>query len=72
MISKKCQNPKAAIKLLTYLLSEEGQKMTWLGTQGEMWDYNKDGVPEIKDDVSFYTLTVKNTTVYMEVIPVTG
>lgn len=66
MISKKCQNPKAAIKLLTYLLSEEGQKMTWLGTQGEMWDYNKDGVPEIKDDVRklLYTDRKKYNSIY--------
>ena len=66
MISKKCQNPKAAIKLLTYLLSEEGQKMTWLGTQGEMWDYNKEGIPEIKDNVRklLYTDRKKYDSIY--------
>lgn len=51
MISKNCKNPKEAIKLITYLLSEEGQKMTWLGVEGKTWDYNSDGVPEIKQEV---------------------
>ena len=51
MVSKKCKNPEKAIKLLTYLISEEGQKMTWLGVEGKTWDYNEDGVPTMKDDV---------------------
>lgn len=51
MISKNCKNPKKAIQLITYLLSEDGQKMTWLGVEGKTWDYNEDGVPEMKDDI---------------------
>ena len=66
MVSKNCQNPKKAIKLMTYLLSEEGQKMTWLGTEGEMWNYNKDGIPEIKNNIKevLYTDRVKYDKVY--------
>lgn len=51
LISKNCENPDKAIKLLTYLLSEEGQKMTWLGVEGKTWDYNEEGIPEMKDEV---------------------
>lgn len=51
LISKNCKNPDKAIELLTYLLSEDGQKMTWLGVEGKTWDYNEDGIPEMKDDV---------------------
>lgn len=34
--------------------------------QGEMWDYNKDGVPEIKDDVRklLYTDRKKYNSIY--------
>ena len=48
LISKNCKNPDKAIKLLSYLISEEGQKMTWLGVKGKTWDYNEEGRPEMK------------------------
>lgn len=51
LISKNCKNPEKAIKLITYLLSEEGQKMTWLGVEGKTWDYNEEGIPEMKDEI---------------------
>lgn len=51
MISKNCKNPDRAIKLITYLLSEEGQKMTWLGVEGKTWDYDKNGKPVMKEKV---------------------
>lgn len=51
MISKSCKNPEKAIKLITYLLSEEGQKMTWLGVEGKTWDYNSEGIPTMKEEV---------------------
>lgn len=37
-ISKNCQNPERAIALLSYLISEHGQKMIYLGVEGEMYD----------------------------------
>ncbi len=52
LISKTCEHPDKAIKLLTYLISEEGQKMTWLGVQGETWDYNEEGKPEMYPEVT--------------------
>ncbi len=51
LISKQCENPDRAIELLTYLISEEGQKMTWLGVEGQTYDYDNDGNPVIKSDV---------------------
>lgn len=51
MISKNCKNSERAIKLITYLLSEEGQKMTWFGVEGKTWDYDSEGLPVMKEEV---------------------
>lgn len=50
MISKNCRNPEKAIKLLTYMMSEEGQKMVYLGVEGSMYDM-VDGVPVARPEV---------------------
>lgn len=51
MISKNCKNPDRAIQLFSYLMSEHGQHMTWLGVEGETWDYDANGVEKMHDDV---------------------
>ena len=56
MISKNCKNPEKAIKFLDYLISEEGQKMVYLGVEGQMYEM-KDGVPVIKKEVQDLLLT---------------
>lgn len=56
MISKNCKDPEKAIKFLDYLISEEGQKMVYLGVEGQMYEM-KDGVPVIKEDVQKLLLT---------------
>lgn len=38
MISKSTKSPERAIRFLTYLASEEGQRDLFLGKEGEMWD----------------------------------
>ncbi|MCR5837818.1 MAG: extracellular solute-binding protein [Lachnospiraceae bacterium] len=50
LVSKNCTHPEKAIELITYLISEEGQIMTWLGVEGETWDYDKNGVPRLKPE----------------------
>lgn len=50
MISKNCENPDRAIQLCSYLMSEHGQLMTWLGVEGVTWDY-VDGKPTMKKEV---------------------
>lgn len=50
MISKNCERPDRAIELMSYLMSEHGQLMTWLGVEGETWDY-VNSVPVMKDEV---------------------
>lgn len=50
MISKNCKSPKRAIEFLDYLMSEHGQKMTYLGVEGEMYDM-VDDQPVIRDEV---------------------
>lgn len=37
-ISKNCKNPERAIEFLSYLISEEGQKMVYLGVPGTTYD----------------------------------
>lgn len=51
MISKNTKNPERAIRFLSYLVSEEGQKDIFLGKKGETWDTidGKDQLlPEVK------------------------
>ena len=49
-ISKNCENPKKAIELFSYLISEKGQELTYLGVEGETFDW-VDGSPVIKPEV---------------------
>lgn len=51
MISKKCKNPEKAIKLLSYLISEEGQLMTWYGVEGVTWEYDENGNPKMYPEI---------------------
>lgn len=50
MISKSTKNPERAIRFLTYLVSEEGQRDLFLGKEGETWDM-VDGKPQLKPDM---------------------
>lgn len=50
MISKNCERPDRAIELLTYMMSEHGQKMVFLGPEGETYDI-VDGKPVVKQEV---------------------
>lgn len=50
-ISKNCRNPEKALRLLKYLISEEGQKMTCLGVEGSMYKM-QDGVPVMNKEVT--------------------
>ncbi|MBW4083683.1 extracellular solute-binding protein [Paenibacillus sp. S150] len=47
MISKSTENPERAIRFLTYLASEEGQRDLFLGKEGETWEA-VDGKPQLK------------------------
>lgn len=49
-ISKNCKDPEKAIRFLAYLMSEEGQKMVYLGVEGSMYDM-VDGSPVAKPEV---------------------
>lgn len=51
LISRNCRDPERAIRFLSYLMSDEGQKMTYLGIEGQMYDM-VDGQPIIKEEVS--------------------
>lgn len=49
-ISKNCENPEKAIQLMTYMLSEEGQKSIYYGVEGPMYE-EKDGIIQVKEEV---------------------
>jgi len=42
-ISSTCENPEAAMQLLNYICSEEGNQLAYAGIQGKHWDWNEDG-----------------------------
>lgn len=48
-VSKKCKEPEKAIKFLTYLMSEEGQRLTSLGIEGVTYEM-KDGKAQWKPE----------------------
>lgn len=50
LISKNCSNPDRAIQFMDYLMSEQGQMMTYLGVEGKTYDM-VDGQPVIKPEV---------------------
>ncbi len=50
LISKNCKHPERAIAFMDYLMSEHGQKITFLGVEGETYEM-KDGKPVLKDNV---------------------
>lgn len=50
LVSKNCRHPEKAIELITYLISEEGQKTTYLGVEGVTYDM-VDGRPVLKEEV---------------------
>ncbi|MNO34272.1 Bacterial extracellular solute-binding protein [compost metagenome] len=50
MISKSTENPERAIRFLSYLASEEGQRDVFLGKEGETWEM-VDGKPQLKAEM---------------------
>lgn len=50
LISKNCKDPERALKFIDFLMSEEGQKLTYLGVEGETYDM-VDGKPVIRPEV---------------------
>ncbi|MCR5753331.1 MAG: extracellular solute-binding protein, partial [Acetatifactor sp.] len=50
MISKNCKHPDRAMQFMDYLISEEGQKMVYLGVEGVTYDV-VDGQPVLKEKV---------------------
>lgn len=51
LISKNCENPDRAIQLFSYLMSDQGQKLLYLGVEGVTYDV-VDGRPVVRDEVS--------------------
>ena len=59
-ISKNCKDPARAIKFMDYMLSQDGQKLLYLGIEGETYDMVGD-VPVMKEDVKKILSTDRET-----------
>ncbi len=60
MISKKCEHPERAIALMDYLISEHGQKLTYLGVEGVTYDV-VDNKVQLKEEVQNLLNTDRET-----------
>ncbi len=49
-ISKNCKDPEAAIKMIAYMNSEEGQRLAMWGREGIDWTLNENGMPDFSDE----------------------
>lgn len=59
-ITKNNKNPEKSIKLLQYLASDEGKKLTMFGIEGEHWTWNEEGFPNLKYNPSDSDFVNKN------------
>ena len=60
LVSKKCQYPERAIAFMNYLISERGQKLVYLGVEGETYD-TVDGQALLKPEVKEMLNTDRET-----------
>lgn len=51
-ITKNNKDPEASIKLIEFLASDEGKKLTMFGIEGEHWTWNEEGYPNLNYDPS--------------------
>lgn len=49
-ITKSCKNPEAAIKMMQWMFSEEGQSVTQMGREGIEYTLNEEGLPVFSDE----------------------
>ena len=49
-ISKSCKNPEAAIRMIAYMNSQEGQHLALWGREGIDYTLNEKGLPEFSDE----------------------
>jgi putative aldouronate transport system substrate-binding protein len=49
-ITKKCKNPDAAIKVMQYLFSPEGARLTMWGREGTEYTLGENGIPKFSQD----------------------
>lgn len=49
-ISKNCKDPEAAIRLIAYLNSEQGQKLSLWGREGIDYEMDQNGVPQFSEE----------------------
>ena len=51
MISKSCRVPERAIALMSYMMSEHGQKILYCGVEGITYDTDSEGRPVLRSEI---------------------
>ncbi|MDO5298280.1 MAG: extracellular solute-binding protein [Clostridia bacterium] len=51
LISKKSKHLEQALAMMRYMISEEGQRMIWLGVEGVTYEVGENGVPHMLPEV---------------------
>ncbi|RXZ83021.1 extracellular solute-binding protein [Paenibacillaceae bacterium] len=59
-ITKKNKHPEASMKLVEFLASDEGKKLTMFGVEGEHWTWNDEGYPNLNYNPSDTEFVSKN------------
>lgn len=48
-ISAKCENPELAMAFLDYFYTEDGEMLSVYGVEGESWEYDENGRPQLTE-----------------------
>ena len=59
-ITKNNKHPEESIKLMQFLASDEGKKLTMFGIEGEHWTWNEEGYPNLKYNPADTDFVTKN------------
>jgi len=62
MVSTSCERPDIAIKLIDFLTSEEGQRLVFMGVEGDTWEYSSEAGNPIKYTQKYLEACANETT----------
>ena len=61
-ITTSCKDPARAFRFLNYMMGERGQHAIWYGIEGVTWDYNQDGIEELKPFLTYGSVCTEDLT----------
>ncbi len=62
MVSTSCERPDIAIKLIDFLTSDEGQRLVFMGVEGDTWEFSSEVGNPIKYTQKYLDACVNETT----------